>query len=700
MLRNTGTNDRSFEERLTEAISQISVYAPEWTNYNPSEPGITILENLSLFETLQQNHINQMPEKVQAALLKMAGFVPTKGRSARLLLCSRGLKQPLFIEKGSRFKVGNMYFETGKSMNIMDSTLKAVYGYYNDSYESFEAIIDRKMKLSSYIFGKKPKIDSTLFLMFDSMPQNGEELICYVVNEESYLRNAFADKDKSVFADIEWSIYTQEGFKELNVRDNTGAFITSGEIRFRMPTDIAPAVYEETPTSGYCIRAVLKRADYDIAPSIVDIYSSLFEVWQLNTRSAIYSSSRATGIEISGKTQGNFYISVYCREAGEKSYRQYSEGTGFSSKGRHYDTVKLDNGRVLYSFDKEKYGFGPEKGRYAIRVLSYSEDIMRNYKIGFVRGYDNEAFELPVKNISVESFCIVAKRQDEKGEFVYDFVRPGYKEDGALKYHILERTGTLVIDDAGDFIGAELFMGSCALYRGDEGNIRQGLVLKCEDIQSKDVLFINPAKGSGGCFIQTLEQLRRSYVEDIDTPFAAVTCADYERLVMTTPGLCIGKVRAFMDENRQKVLVAVMPSYGVEEKNPTLTEDYRKRIFERIDERRLLTTKVEIVEPEYVRVNVRASVYVKRHYKDSYEKITEAIREATDYVRNSKRNFGEPLWFDEVFAQIERLSCVEYVNALSLRPALVNTAWVDNLNVYTYENCLFIPGAIDINLVS
>ena len=103
MLRTRSISDKTYDNRISEGIMQIPLYSSEWTNYNPSDPGITILENLSLFETLQQNHINEMPSAVKAGLLKMLGFTPIKGRNSRILLFAENAKESLIMSKGQRF---------------------------------------------------------------------------------------------------------------------------------------------------------------------------------------------------------------------------------------------------------------------------------------------------------------------------------------------------------------------------------------------------------------------------------------------------------------------------------------------------------------------------------------------------------------------------------------------------------------------
>ena len=43
MLNSINLDDKSYEDILTEAISQIPLYSEEWTNFNHSDPGITML---------------------------------------------------------------------------------------------------------------------------------------------------------------------------------------------------------------------------------------------------------------------------------------------------------------------------------------------------------------------------------------------------------------------------------------------------------------------------------------------------------------------------------------------------------------------------------------------------------------------------------------------------------------------------------
>ena len=71
MLGSVNLNDKTYEELLSEAIAQIPLYSKEWTNFNVSDPGITILQNLTAFGLLQQESINNVPDGVKRKLLKL-----------------------------------------------------------------------------------------------------------------------------------------------------------------------------------------------------------------------------------------------------------------------------------------------------------------------------------------------------------------------------------------------------------------------------------------------------------------------------------------------------------------------------------------------------------------------------------------------------------------------------------------------------
>ena len=67
MLVPKSIKQKTHEELMEENLGKIPIYSNEWTNYNASDPGITMLEYLSAFQIIQQNSMNDVPTLQKAS---------------------------------------------------------------------------------------------------------------------------------------------------------------------------------------------------------------------------------------------------------------------------------------------------------------------------------------------------------------------------------------------------------------------------------------------------------------------------------------------------------------------------------------------------------------------------------------------------------------------------------------------------------
>ena len=693
MLSVEELQSRTFEERMDDVMRELPLRSSEWTNYNPSDPGMTILENLTAFSALQGAEIATLSYRARMALLKMAGFVPGRGKCSRVLLSADELDSPLTLASGQRFHLGNLCFETNRETHVGACRLTGVYSCENDEFRDISFVLDRELAVPARLFGEEPAEDNAVYFVFDGDVTDLKEIILYARMYANGHRNATVDRTEHIFADTRWEVLTESGFQEVSVRDYTGAFVSSGEIRISL-SDCDPLVYTDTPEFGYCIRAVLKRADYDIVPRLTNLYGFLFEVWQKDTLAHSVSFNRADRIRVKSPIGENVYYLIFGKEEKGSSYRRYEMvGTG-GITGRFCKYSESANGLDII-FDENEFGYAPYKCKECVRVIIYNEQIMRTYSVGRVIGFDDQELALTVSNIVQENFFLIARRKDEEG-YLYDFVRPERKIEGGLYYHLLEKEGRIVIEDAGDFIGADLFMGGVSVTNGEYGNITSGNRISIDD-EDVEATFLNPGDGTGGTFRETLEQVRARFLRDMRTPFTAVCASDYESLVRSTPGLCIRKTKAVTDDRENMVRVVVMPDTG--ENLPKLNDIYIEKISKRLEERRLITTGFQIKQPAYVAVGVRCTVYVKKHFTDCRKQIEDRISACIDYI-NSDRNFGDRLLFEDVFHAIEDLPCVEYVYELSLHSENNKLAQVKENDIIPRYDCLCYPGNIQLSIVT
>jgi hypothetical protein len=67
-------DDKKFEELVKEAVSRIPVYAPEWTDHNLHDPGITFIELFAWLAEMQIYRLNMISDKSYRKFLTLVGI--------------------------------------------------------------------------------------------------------------------------------------------------------------------------------------------------------------------------------------------------------------------------------------------------------------------------------------------------------------------------------------------------------------------------------------------------------------------------------------------------------------------------------------------------------------------------------------------------------------------------------------------------
>ncbi|MFE4106146.1 putative baseplate assembly protein [Almyronema epifaneia] len=73
-LPKSNLDDRTFKELVDECVLRIPRYCPEWTNYNPSDPGITLIELFAWLTDQMLLRFNQVPRRNYVTFLEMLGM--------------------------------------------------------------------------------------------------------------------------------------------------------------------------------------------------------------------------------------------------------------------------------------------------------------------------------------------------------------------------------------------------------------------------------------------------------------------------------------------------------------------------------------------------------------------------------------------------------------------------------------------------
>src|SRR5439155_20593200 len=76
-------DDRQFEDLLRELRLRIPRYTKEWTNFNDSDPGMTLVQLFAWLSEMLLFRMNQIPRKNYVKFLKLLGQELRPARAAR-----------------------------------------------------------------------------------------------------------------------------------------------------------------------------------------------------------------------------------------------------------------------------------------------------------------------------------------------------------------------------------------------------------------------------------------------------------------------------------------------------------------------------------------------------------------------------------------------------------------------------------------
>lgn len=696
MLKESAVNDKTYEDYIAEAIREIPLYCNDWTNFNPADPGMTILENLTAFQNVQLNYINQVPEKLQGRIMDMAGFKTLPSGTAKVFVEAKNQKADFELPANQTFLVDGVSFETNQQMTIRENHFTEIYGtiYENEKEEreqDYRNLLYHEVPIAFPPFGDNPESGNALYFLMEKEPDRERDLIFYLEFEDSKKDKDMDQETASLFCETAWEIYTDKGFVSITNLDETAALTKSGEVRFKWK-GVKPALFKEGAHEGYCIRCRLIKAEYDCMPKLKNVYGFLIELKQKETEALCYTYANQKEVRVRNHIMDEDYILVFCKEEGENFYRYYTPSKNEDDKGRFYEKKIDGKGNHVFEFNKERHGFGPGSFPDAIKIVAYNERIMRNFEIGTIYGYDNEEMELPGKNLIRDGFCILVKTAMEKGDARYDFVRPDKTGEEDLCYSLDENNGKIVISNPGEFIESKVLVAALCSSTGENGNILAGNEFIPKGLHFP-ATFINPMRGKGGRKRESLEERRARFQQDMATPGTLVMASDYENIIKNIPHLLIDKIKAISDEKRNTVTVVVKT--GIDEELPGLPFAYLKTIQQELEKRRLVNTKIYVSSPDYLQVDVRGTIYVKKNYSNSKEKITEEIKKLLDYV-NGPQDFGTPIEYDSFYKKIQALDCVAFIHNMTLVPRNDSLGKIVNQDLVIKKSVLIYPGNIDL----
>ncbi len=145
-------DDRKYQDLLDEALARIPVHTPEWTNFNKSDPGVTLIEIFAFLTETLLYRANQIPERNRLKFLSLLGVPLQPASSARGLVTisnERGPLQTITLNGGMEVRAGQVPFRTDQGLDVLPiegrvyfkrklmNPADEVRAYYDQLYASF-----------------------------------------------------------------------------------------------------------------------------------------------------------------------------------------------------------------------------------------------------------------------------------------------------------------------------------------------------------------------------------------------------------------------------------------------------------------------------------------------------------------------------------------------------------------------------------
>ena len=292
-------DDKRYEELLNEAKTRIPVYAPEWTDYNAHDPGITLIELFAWLSEMQIYRLNRVTDRSYMKFLKLMGIPALKtARPSVVDVTFSCNQQHVPVRAGTEVAAMDpvsgeeMIFETRENIGVIDAEIKAVLSFISDGInEEFtdKTAANENDNVYFYAFRYKPEIGDAMYLGFDKSLTGSEVTIAFYLSDKDVSgTGGYAGNRPVVYpsAELCWEYYTGRDRGEhgrdvwgnrLKITDETRYLAVSGKIRIRIEEEMKQTTIDDHDL--FWIRCRVIKTGYEIPPKIDFIV--------LNTVSAI-----------------------------------------------------------------------------------------------------------------------------------------------------------------------------------------------------------------------------------------------------------------------------------------------------------------------------------------------------------------------------------------------------------------------------
>jgi uncharacterized phage protein gp47/JayE len=646
----TNLDTRTFNDLVGEGQSIIPASAPSWTDFNWSDPGITLIDLLAWLTEQDVYRLNRTTDAGYRSFLLLVGVRPRPPQVASAIV-ALSLKPPspvasaalpAGIQIGS--SDGSFIFKTAEAINVSPATLKAILSGtdpgltdHTSDKQSYPALginptlgsalylgfdqpfVDPPVEMRLYLWAGDPIADAKtrdrLIELSQAMKEDAEEFCTHDVMRD------LPDWRLHYSARTVWEYYGSPGvwLPLTGVVDETRALTLSGPVRFMAPPktqQVQGGPSGVQYSSYYFIRCRLISGAYECPPQIKAI--------ALNAVSARHAADIAAPENLpdsNGRAQQTFQLLHKPVVPGSTQVTvTTAQGAEIWREEIVWDQVGPHSTAYVLSPETGQITFGD--GRIG-RVPPDAASITANYQIG-----GGEAGNVPA--------CTLKTALNNS------------------------HNSTLV----------------------PTGNVLQPILTVRQ-----------PYAAIGGADAESLADAMARAFTSLSLPRRGVTLSDFESLALATPGVPVARAYAIANYHPDfpcfavsgSVTVVILPSCPDAEPKPT--PGFLCAVQRYIDRWRTITTEVHVIGPTYTLVSISARLHVQPglNAQNLVQLAQAALTAFLNPLHGGPDKTGWPagrgVYRTEILAMLNALPGVVFVNELTLQADQGPAISCDNLNI-------------------
>lgn len=554
-------DDMQYSDIVSQAQTLIPRYTPEWTNFNNSDPGMTLVQLFAWMTEIVIYRLNQVPDLNYIKFLQLLGIEldPAQPAVANLTF---SLARPdlsyVIVPQGTQVAAQGsgggqpIIFETDTSLVAIGPAIAVIQSYDGLAYGN---VTSRNNNAGQYFypFGQNPQPGSALLIGFTTTAAFPAQQIDLAVSLYDNLLTPQVMECGGALpppATLVWEFWDGSEWASLNlISDGTRAFTQNGHVLFNGPSSMQATPIGLVTASYYYIRARVIATSYEMPPQLASILTNTVSATQAVTiNDEVLGGSDGTPNQTF--TTANNPI---CQLPAPLTIVN-SDATVVTVTSLEL-TVDEGQGPMVWQEVDDFYSSGPNDAHYTLDANT-----------GVVTFGDGMHGRIPGVNLTSPTDNIVAEM---------------YRYGG-----------------------------------GSQGNLPAGSITQIQTYVPSINAVTNYAASQGGTDEESVADAKLRAPLALQSNDRAVTNSDFEYMATQAPGANVVRANALPlyhpdFPNGQVpgvVTVVVVPNSNAP--NPTPNQTTLQAVCQYLDAHRLLTTEVFVMGPTYRMIQVQASLVV------------------------------------------------------------------------------------------